>query len=186
MPLYVNKHQKRIKLIFNPASGANKESPLQLINIMKELQACNFIAEAYVTEPDSDYDTMVRDALEQGFRIFVVCGGDGTISCIARALLGSTAALGIIPAGTQNNLALSLQIPSDIKEAIALLRGGRQLKADIGLVTCLSKTIPFLEVCSIGLFSALFSAGDGIQHGDISRLGEFLTTLTTASPSKIN
>lgn len=185
-PLYTNKRRKRIKLIFNPASGANRESPLQLMDVIKEMQAWKLVPEPYLTEPDTDYATIVQDAIEQGIHTFVVCGGDGTVSAVARAMIGTTATLGIIPNGTQNNVALSLGIPADIKSAVSILRTGRRVKADVGLATCGGQTVPFLEVCSVGLFSALFSSGDDIQHGNISRIGEFVTTLTTSAPSKIH
>ncbi|NLL66303.1 MAG: hypothetical protein GX236_01205 [Clostridiaceae bacterium] len=184
--MHTNKHRKQIKLIFNPASGAAKKASLQLIDIIKELQAWRFVPEPFLTEPDTDYAGVVADAIEQGIRMLVVCGGDGTVSAVARAMLGTNTVLGIIPTGTQNNVALSLGIPSDIRSSIALLRTGKNVKIDIGMVTCGDNTMPFLEVCSVGLFSALFQSGDDIQHGDITRIGEFLTTLTTSNPSKIS
>lgn len=184
--IYTNKRRKRVKLIFNPASGAAKKASLQLMDIIKELQAWNFVPEPFLTEPKTDYAGLVSDAIEQGIRMFVICGGDGTVSAVARAMLGKKAVIGIIPTGIQNNVALSLGIPSDIRSAIALLRTGKIMKADIGMVTCGNDIIPFLEICSVGLFSALFQSGDEIQHGDISRIGDFLSTLTTSSPSKIS
>jgi diacylglycerol kinase family enzyme len=185
-PVYTNKRRKRIKLIFNPVSGANKESPLQLMDVIKEMQAWKLVPEPYLTEPDTDYSAIVQDAFEQGIRTFVVCGGDGTVSAVARAMIGTPATLGIIPNGTQNNIALSLGIQTDTKTAVSILRTGRRIKADVGMVTCGEDTTPFIELCSVGLFSALFSSGDDIQHGDISRIGEFITTLTTSAPSKIH
>lgn len=184
--MYTNKRSKRIKLIFNPASGAAKKASLQLMDIIKGLQGCKFAPEPFLTEPDTDYAGLVSDSIAQGIRMFVICGGDGTVSAVAKAMLGTNAVLGIIPTGTQNNVALSLGIPTDIRSAIAVLRTGKSVKTDIGIVTCGNNTIPFLEICSVGLFSALFQSGDEIQHGDISRIGDFLTTLTTSTPSKIS
>ena len=181
-----NKRSKRIKLFFNPVSGANKESPVQFMDVIKEMQAWKLVAEPYLTEPDSDYNRIIQDAIQQGIRMFAVCGGDGTVSAVARALVDTDATLGIIPNGTQNNVAFSLGIPAEIKAAIANLRTGRRLKVDVGMVSCGNRTMPFLEVCSVGLFSALFSSGDDIQHGDITRIGDFLSTLTTSSPSEIS
>jgi diacylglycerol kinase (ATP) len=118
--------------------------------------------------------------------MFVVCGGDGTISSVARILAGTRATLGIIPIGTQNNTALSLGIPADIPSAIAILRTGRRIKVDVGLATCGKVTTPFLEVCSVGLISTLFPSADDIQHGNLARVGDFLATLTASPPADIH
>ncbi len=180
-----NQHRKKVKLIFNPVSGSNRESPVQLMDIIKELQEWKLVPEPYLTEPSSDFTGIVRDAISQGINMFVVCGGDGTVSAVARAMTDTNAALGIIPIGTQNNIAYSLGIPKDIPEAIAILRTGKRIKTDMGIATCGNISTPFLEICSVGLFSALFEPGDKIQHGDISRVGELISTLASAPPSKI-
>ena len=183
---YTTKRRMRVKLIFNPTSGKNKESPVQLMDIIKEMQNWKFSPEPFLIEPECDLTKVVEDAIAQGIRMFVVCGGDGTVSSVSRAMLGTTATLGIIPTGTRNNVALSIGIPTDISEAIAILRTGRRLKIDLGMCTCNDNKTPFIEVCSIGLFSKLFSAGDDIQHGKISRIGDFLSTLISTPPSDIH
>ena len=180
-----NMRRMRVKLIFNPGSGAADESPVQLMDVISEMQAWKFVPEAYLVEPDCDLPAVVQDALKDGIRMFVVCGGDGTIDVVAGALVGENATLGIIPTGTQNNVALSLGIPTDIPSAIALLRTGQRIKVDSGLAACGEVKRPFLEFCSVGLFSALYPAGDDIQHGNIGRLGDFLATLVTSPPAEM-
>ena len=181
-----NKRRMRVLLIFNPVSGANDKSPVQLMDVIKELQVWNFVPEPFLIEPDCDLSGVVRDAVTAGVRMIVVCGGDGTVSSVARCVSGTTATLGIIPMGTRNNIALSLGIPADIPSAIALLRIGRRQKIDMGISTCKDVSTPFIELCSVGLFSTLFSSGDDIQHGNIGRIGDFLATLTTTPPSEIH
>lgn len=183
---YTKKRLKRAKIIFNPVAGANQESPMRLMNVIKEMQAMEFLPEPYLTNPDSDLTEVVRDAVARGIRLFVVCGGDGTVSAVARAMTDTKTTLGIIPTGTQNNVAFSLGIPSDIPEAISILRAGKRHKVDMGMISCSDICMPFLEICSVGLFSALFESGDDIQHGNIARIGDFLATLTTAPPSEIH
>ncbi len=180
------KHTMRVKLIFNPIAGANSESPLQLMDVIQELQAWRINAEPYLIEPESDLKKVVLDAIGQGIKMIVVCGGDGTVSSVARAIIGTTATLGIIPTGTQNNVAFSLGIPNDIPSAIAILRTGKLLKIDIGLCTFNKVCTPFIEVCSVGLFSTLFSSADDIQHGHLTRIGDFLTKLTSTPSSDIH
>ena len=180
------RRRMRVKLIFNPISGANDKSPVQLMDVIQQMQAWNFVPEPYLIEPDCDLSLVVRDAITQGIRLVVVCGGDGTVSSVARALIGTEAVLGIIPMGTRNNIALSLGIPNDISEAIAILRTGRRKKIDTGISTCNKVSTSFMELCSVGLFSTLFSSGDDIQHGNIARIGDFMATLTKTPPSEIH
>jgi diacylglycerol kinase (ATP) len=182
-----NKHRLRAKLIFNPGSGATGESPVQLMDVISEMQAWKLVPEAYLIEPDSDLSAVVQNAVEDGIRMFVVCGGDGTIDVVARALAGTNATLGIIPTGTQNNVALSLGIPpADIPAAIAILRNGKRIKVDMGQADFGEIKRSFLEVCSVGLASALFPSADDIQHGNLTRVGDFLATLVSSSPAEMH
>ena len=181
-----NKRPVRAKLIFNPGSGAAGASPVQLMDVIGEMQSWKLVPEAFLIEPDCDLPGVIREALGQGIRLFVVCGGDGTISAVARILAGKHATLGIIPTGTQNNTALSLGIPSDIPSAIAILRTGQRIKVDVGMATCDKVTTPFLEVCSVGLISTLFPSVDDIQHGNLARVGDFLTSLVGSPPAEIH
>ncbi len=180
------KHPLRAKLIFNPQAGATRSTPVQIVDVIREMQAWNMIPEVCLVEPDFDLPKMVRDALWRGIRTFVVCGGDGTTSSIARSLAGTNATMGIVPAGTQNNTALSLGIPADIPSAIALLRTGRRIKVDMGIATCGNTKTPFMEVCSVGLVSTLFRSADDIQHGNLIRIGDFLANRVASPPADIH
>src|SRR5512137_2456656 len=185
-PEVKNKRPLKAKLIFNPGSGTAGESPVQLMDVISAMQAWKLVPEAFLVEPGCDLPAVVQSALADGIRMFVVCGGDGTIDVMAGMLAGTNATLGIIPTGTQNNVALSLGIPTDIPAAIAILRTGRRIKVDLGLTTCGEIKRPFLEVCSVGLLSALFPAADDIQHGNLARVGDFLATLVASPPAEMH
>jgi len=181
-----NNRPMRAKLIFNPSAGAARPSPIEIVDVIHEMQTWKLVPEAYLVEPGCDLPGVVQDSLARGMRMFVVCGGDGTISAVARTLAGTHATLGIIPIGTQNNTALSLGIPADIPAAIAILRTGRRIKVDIGMATCGKIKTPFLEVCSVGLISTLFPSADDIQHGNLAQVGNFLATLAASPPAEIH
>ena len=180
------KRRMRAKLIFNPSAGAARVSPIDIVDVIHEMQAWKLVPEAYLVEPGCNLPGVVKDAIAQGLRMFVVCGGDGTISAVARTLAGTHATLGIIPIGSQNNTALSLNIPNDIPAAIAILRTGRRIKVDVGMATCGNISTPFLEACSVGLASSLFPSVDDIQHGNLAQIGNFLATLATTPPAEIH
>ncbi len=173
------------KLIFNPSAGAARGKPIGILEVIHEMQAWNLIPEVFLIEPGCDLPKAIRDALKHGIRMFVVCGGDGTISSVASSLAGTKGILGIIPIGTQNNTALSLGIPNDIPAAIAILRSGKRIKVDMGEATCGKVVTPFLEVCSVGLASTLFPAADDINHGNLGKIGEFFTILAATPPAEI-
>ena len=188
-PRSTNLRRMKAKLIFNPSAGATRGSPVEIVDVIHEMQAWKLVPEAFLVEAGCDLPGAVRDALERGIRMFVVCGGDGTISAVARTLAGAPSAhatLGIIPIGTQNNTALSLGIPADMPAAIAILRTGRRIKVDAGMATCGKVTTPFLEVCSVGLVSTLFPSADDVQHGNLARVGDFLTKLFSSPPAEIH
>ena len=185
-PVEKARRPMRAKLIFNPGAGTAGESPVQLMDVIREMQAYKLVPEAFLVEPGCDLPGVIRDALTDGIRLFVVCGGDGTISGAARTLAGTGATLGIIPIGTQNNTALSLGIPSDIPAAIAILRNGRRIKVDVGMASVGNVSTPFLEVCSVGLISTLFPSADDIQHGNLARVGDFLSSLVGSPPAEIH
>src|SRR5580698_2935226 len=66
--------------------------------------------------------------------VVAAVGGDGTMNATAPALLETGLPLLVIPAGTGNDLARTLGIPLDPREAVRLLRDGAPRRIDIGLV----------------------------------------------------
>jgi diacylglycerol kinase (ATP) len=101
-----------------------------------------------VTDP-STLPTVVREVVRSGARLVVVGGGDGTISCAAGVLaeLPERAVLGVLPLGTANDFARSLDIPKGVEAASQALATGKIVDIDIGR----ANTEPFLNLASIGL-----------------------------------
>ena len=73
-------------------------------------------------------------AVQEGFRIIVGAGGDGTVNAIASHLAGTDRCLGILPTGTFNYVARSFGIPLAIEEAVRVIVEGRELAIDVGEV----------------------------------------------------
>jgi diacylglycerol kinase (ATP) len=82
-------------------------------------------------EPDVSYTTpeftgkglATRAAAEQS-ELVIAVGGDGTIHAVANGLVGTHSTLGIIPIGTMNNLAHSLNIPDSVPAAYVAIATG--------------------------------------------------------------
>jgi YegS/Rv2252/BmrU family lipid kinase len=67
--------------------------------------------------------------------IVVAAGGDGTIGSVANVVIGSPAVMGILPLGTSNDFARSLNIPMHVEHAVHLLPIGRVSRVDAGRLT---------------------------------------------------
>src|SRR5215211_7417701 len=81
----------------------------------------------------------------------VVGGGDGTLNAAAFGVIETGLPLGILPLGTANDLARTLEIPPDLDAAAQVIADGHTRKIDLGLVN----GEPFFNVASIGLSAEL-------------------------------
>lgn len=97
---------------------------------------------------------LVDEALAAGVRLIVVGGGDGTMSLVAARLAGTEAVLGLLPTGTANDLARTLQLPTDLLGACATVTEGRVVDIDLGTVG----DDVYVNVAQIGLATAVTQA----------------------------
>jgi diacylglycerol kinase (ATP) len=178
--------QDKTLLVFNPTAGALEESPNELVEALAALQKVDIIPRVYLVNPGIVLEDIEREEIREGTKLVIVHGGDGTIDRVASGMVGTRAALGIIPSGTQNNIARSLEIPlGDVGEAANIIHEGNQVQSDMGVVRCGDRSCYFLETGSVGLIPELFPAADDIQHGNLARLGDLLASLFTSAPSKM-
>lgn len=99
-----------------------------------------------------------------------VAGGDGTVERVAAAILGTSIPLGIIPTGTFNNFARSLNLPIDPLEACKVVVEGNVQPTDVGL----ANGRPFFECLGSGLDAALYPLTEEIKEGRIGRLSDLM------------
>jgi YegS/Rv2252/BmrU family lipid kinase len=95
-------------------------------------------AEIFFTEPKGNNTAtdLARVAQNNGAGIIGVRGGDGTLNQVINGLDFSRPrpTIGIIPAGTGNDFAKALGIPSGLKAALRVIAGGKIAVVDIGIV----------------------------------------------------
>jgi YegS/Rv2252/BmrU family lipid kinase len=105
-----------------------------------------------VTEGPGHATELAQQAAAAGAELVLSVGGDGTANEVARGLIGSAAALGIVPAGSGNGLARALRLPLKPLLALDALENGVRRRIDVGLLN----GKPFLNVAGIG-FDAVVS-----------------------------
>lgn len=158
--------RKSIVFIINPISGTtDKKSIPSLIDkyIDKEL----FNVDIQYTQHAGHAMELANSAREAGVDICVAVGGDGTVNEVARALVQSKTALGIIPCGSGNGLARHLMIPMNIKGALQLINEAEIHELDYGTIN----DHPFFCTCGMG-FDAFISKkfADAGKRGPLTYL----------------
>lgn len=157
-------NKKKIAFIINPISGTQgKEHILKWLD--EKLDKNRYMPEVIYTEwAGHAVEIAARKAKEEVFAV-VAIGGDGTINEIARSLVHTQTALGIIPCGSGNGLARHLQIPMEAKKAIDIINEGLIDIIDYGKIN----DVPFFCTCGVG-----FDAFVSLQFSKAGRRGPLI------------
>lgn len=115
-----------------------------------------------------------------------VAGGDGTLSAMLPVLLDSRVPLLALPAGTGNDFARQMALPTDPAEAARLLSTGRLTHIDIGTVRVAEGTAeedhPFLNAVQIGAGVKIMQQTTPQQKRNLGPLAYLLSTLRVYDP----
>ena len=119
----MNENKKKIAFIINPISGTqSKEQILKWLD--EKLDKERYAQEVIYTERAGHAVEIAAQKAQEDAHAVIAIGGDGTINEIARSLVHTKTALGIIPCGSGNGLARHLQIPMEPKKAIDIINDG--------------------------------------------------------------
>ncbi|SEQ81323.1 lipid kinase [Microlunatus flavus] len=105
------------------------------------------VVEAFGVSDPARLRETVEQAVERGRRLIVVGGGDGTFSSVVDVLAGTDVTLGVLPLGTANDLARTLELPLDLAAACDTVANGKVVDIDVGRIGGTA----FLNVASSGL-----------------------------------
>jgi len=176
-------------LMVNPAARLAGAGAYDAQTLERELRERGLDAHLYETESAKDAMETAKHAAEVGAAMVIAVGGDGTIHTIVDGLVRAAApeavgegrandptpaqvwhpssaprprmktALGIIPAGTMNNVAAALGIPEDTAQALDVLAAGHTRPLDVGLLD----GHPFIEVAGFGVVAGLMPLGERVK-----------------------
>ena len=172
------KQSIRVKLIANPGAGNVLEAASRLEQVTRFLKEDGLEVDVALAKPKKEAIPIAMKAVKDGYDVVIAMGGDGTIGAVIRGIAGSKVRLGIIPAGTENDIAASLGIPEDLKEACAIIASGHTRKLDLGMAsTKKRKKFYFFMVAAIGLTATLYPMISKVPDGNYSRIKEAVMTL---------
>jgi diacylglycerol kinase (ATP) len=122
---------REIALLTNPTSGKGRGTRTAAIALPR-LKEAGFHVRSLVGRDADEARDLARCCVEQGVEALVVVGGDGMVHLAVQELAGSETALGIIAAGTGNDVARYLDLPrSDPQRAADVVVGSRTRRIDL-------------------------------------------------------
>jgi diacylglycerol kinase (ATP) len=134
-------------LIFNPVSG-NGNSQQDLAFIRQTLEP-HLHLEVHLTSPDIEPRELADQAIAQAADLIIASGGDGTISAVAGAVIGTNIPLGVIPRGTANAFGMALGIAQQInplRRACEIILAGKTRTIDAAICN----NLPLILLAGIG------------------------------------
>ncbi len=162
----------KIRIIINPISGSGRrKKALRMIDDHLDIEKFDY--EIVRTEYHRHALELTKQAIEDGCKAVIIAGGDGSINQVGETLAGTDVALGILPSGSGNGLARSLDISLNLKKAVKILNGFNLRTIDTGL----ANGQPFMNMAGVGFDAAV---SDGFHKAKLRGLFKyFLMGLST-------
>ncbi|MBA4166315.1 MAG: YegS/Rv2252/BmrU family lipid kinase [Chitinophagaceae bacterium] len=121
--------QRKLVYLINPISGTKKKINVRA-TIINKTEAEKLPFEILDTRIDGDYGWLKEKILREEVTDVIICGGDGSVSAVAAALLNINVVIGIVPMGSGNGLALAAGIPASAAKALKIIFRGNSSYID--------------------------------------------------------
>lgn len=164
---------KKVKFIYNPNSGDNRVV-YALDDIISIYQRKGFCIVPFRLTFDCEDDEIIA-GLDDTYHHILVAGGDGTVNHIVNILKANAIdiPIAVLPAGTANDFATMLGMPSDIAEACKKILNGEIREVDLGRVN----DEYFVNVFSCGLFTEVSQRTPTIMKNTFGKLAYYFSSL---------
>lgn len=144
---------KKVKIFHNPGAGKGDYTKKELMAILESQgYQCGYSSTKSPKWSKTD--------LKEDF--IVIAGGDGTVRRVVVKILaqnsGHNPPIALLPLGTANNIAKSLNITGHAKEIVGNLNEDKKQKFDAGIITGLQNAPIFLESFGYGIFPLLMQS----------------------------
>lgn len=140
----------RVVVIGNPASGRGTGSA-RMTAVSESCATYGVKCTCMQSLAPGHAEELARSACSMGSDLVIAVGGDGTVRDVMAGLQGNQVPLGLVPAGTGNDLARTLGIPTDVERAVEIALSGHSRRLDVWLWN----GVPFVNVAGVGMDAAV-------------------------------
>lgn len=166
----------RLAIIVNPLAGKGRGSHAG-VEAERMLREAGADVRVFAGETAGQTRELAHKAVHDKPDGVVVVGGDGTLTGIVDVLADAGIPITLVPAGTGDDLARALGIPTgDPRAAVSAALSGRARRIDLGTISSQGETRPFLTVAALG-FDAKVSERTNILRYPRGRLRYYLALL---------
>ena len=155
-------------VIINPAAG-NSKAGKRWARINRLLKEANIEFDYTMSSARGDVINIAQKVITEGCRNIIGVGGDGTNNEILNGIMQSGVrttdiTYGVIPVGTGNDWIRTHKIPKNSRKAIQLIKAGKTMHQDVGLVTYMNdgkqKKRYFMNVAGMSYDAIVTKASD--------------------------
>lgn len=122
------------KLLFIVNPNAGKKISEQIIATIREEFPQNIYYQIAIWKDKNHFEEITSLLKTEGYTDAIAVGGDGTVSQVAKTIVNTNIALGIVPIGSGNGLARTLGLSMKINEVIKQIAEGKTTLIDCGTV----------------------------------------------------
>ena len=119
--LIVNAHSRKGQDLFAQAKAKLEQAGVRLLA-------------AHAVDDPSNLARTVRQAIADGAPMVIVGGGDGSMSGTVDELVGKDCVFAVLPMGTANSFARTLDLPLDLDGAVQAIATGQRRRVDLGMI----------------------------------------------------
>lgn len=140
---------RKVLLVVNPHAGKGLIR-YHLLEITDTLVKAGYEPTIYITQCGGDAIRVVRER-DKAYELIVCSGGDGTLDEVVTGMMqsGFRTPIGYIPAGSTNDFAKSLKLPSNMKRAADIVAAGNIFCCDVGTFN----EDVFVYIAAFGIFT---------------------------------
>lgn len=174
-----------VVVVANPTAGRGKAGR-RIGAVDTTLRELRVEHEVRVAGSAGELERTCREVADGGAEIVAVIGGDGTVSCAANGLVGTGAALAVLPAGTGDDFAAAIGAGS-FPAAVRLLANPKPVPIDVARVHADGTARYFVNVAGAGFDSEVNETANAMSlplGGTGTYVAALVKTLSRFTPAR--